>query len=76
MKRWIACLLALGVALGAAPAFAQTALDEIKSGGALIWGADQEGGGPFVYPRDDDKSRVTKWDRGGRLRDRDPHQLG
>lgn len=59
MTRWIACLLALGVALCAAPSSAQTALDQIKSGGALIWGADQEGGGPFVYPRDDDKSRVT-----------------
>lgn len=59
MTRWIGCLFVLGVSLGAAPSFAQTALDQIKSGGALIWGADQEGGGPFVYPRDDDKSRVT-----------------
>jgi polar amino acid transport system substrate-binding protein len=49
----------LGALLAAAPAPAQTALDQIKSGGALIWGADQEGGGPYVYPRDDDKSRVT-----------------
>lgn len=59
MTRWIACLLALGAALAAAPSSAQTALDQIKSGGAMIWGADQEGGGPYVYPRDDDKSRVT-----------------
>ena len=60
MKHWIACLLALGVSLsGAPPSAAQTAFDQIKSGGTLIWGADQEGGGPYVYPRDDDKSRVT-----------------
>ncbi len=57
MTRWIACLLA--AVLGAAPASAQSALDRIQAGGVLIWGADQEGGGPFVYPRDDDKSRVT-----------------
>jgi polar amino acid transport system substrate-binding protein len=24
----------------------------------LVWGADAEGGGPFVYPRDDDPSRI------------------
>jgi polar amino acid transport system substrate-binding protein len=52
-------LLALGALLGAAPARPQTALDQIKAGGTLVWGADQEGGGPYVYPRDDDKSRVT-----------------
>ena len=25
----------------------------------LRWGADQEGGGPYIFPRDDDPSRVT-----------------
>src|SRR6185295_9810978 len=25
----------------------------------LVWGADQEGGGPYVYPRDADPSEVT-----------------
>ena len=60
MNRTLACLLVSGALLGAAPpALAQTALDQIKSGGVLVWGADQEGGGPYVYPRDDDKSRVT-----------------
>jgi polar amino acid transport system substrate-binding protein len=53
-------LLVLGAALLAAgAASAQDTLERIKSGGVLIWGADQEGGGPYVYPRDDDKSRVT-----------------
>jgi polar amino acid transport system substrate-binding protein len=27
--------------------------------GTLIWGADQEGGGPYVYPADDDPNRVV-----------------
>ncbi|MFO0988567.1 MAG: ABC transporter permease subunit [Alphaproteobacteria bacterium] len=54
-----ASLLLLAAFALSAPAVAQSALDQIKSGGAMIWGADQEGGGPYVYPRDDDKSRVT-----------------
>jgi polar amino acid transport system substrate-binding protein len=56
----LAALVALGAAAGPAlrPAAADT-LAEIKAGGALVWGADQEGGGPYVYPRDDDKSQVT-----------------
>ncbi len=45
-------------ALFAAPATADTP-EQIKANGVLIWGADQEGGGPYVYPRDDDKSQVT-----------------
>ncbi len=59
MNRTLACLFALGALLCARPAPAQTALDQIKSAGVLVWGADQEGGGPYVYPRDDDKGRVT-----------------
>lgn len=29
---------------------AQDSLDRIRQRGVLVWGADQEGGGPFVYP--------------------------
>ncbi len=50
--------MCLGAVLLSARAGADT-LEQIKSNGVLVWGADQEGGGPFVYPRDDDKSRVT-----------------
>lgn len=32
-------------------------LDVIRQRGTLVWGADAEGGGPFVFPRDDDPSR-------------------
>jgi polar amino acid transport system substrate-binding protein len=56
----IRILGALGAALFAAgTAAAQQTLDQIRSGKVLVWGADQEGGGPYVYPRDDDKSQVT-----------------
>ncbi len=30
------------------------ALDEVAARGTLIWGADQEGGGPFVFPDEND----------------------
>lgn len=33
-------------------------LDAIRQRGVLIWGADQEGGGPFVYPDPADDDRV------------------
>jgi polar amino acid transport system substrate-binding protein len=37
----------------------QSSLAEIKAKGTLVWGADQEGGGPFVFPMDDDPNRLT-----------------
>ena len=52
-------LLLIGNLLFPTGAVAQQTLDQIKAGGVLVWGADQEGGGPYVYPRDDDKGRVT-----------------
>ncbi len=33
-------------------------LNRVKQRGVLIWGADQEGGGPFVYPATDDPTRL------------------
>jgi polar amino acid transport system substrate-binding protein len=41
----------------AAPVANADTLDDIQRRGALRWAADAEGGGPFVYPRDDDPSR-------------------
>ncbi len=35
------------------------ALSEIERRGTLIWGADAEGGGPYVFPRADDPARMT-----------------
>jgi polar amino acid transport system substrate-binding protein len=39
------------------PASSADTLDLVRQRG-LIWGGDAEGGGPFVYPRDDDPTRV------------------
>jgi polar amino acid transport system substrate-binding protein len=35
------------------------ALADIRARGTLVWGGDEEGGGPYVYPRDDDPSQTT-----------------
>ena len=34
-------------------------LDEVRSRGALVWAADQEGGGPHVFPDPADPRRIT-----------------
>ncbi len=33
-------------------------LDDVRSQTRLLWGGDQEGGGPYVFPREDDPSKV------------------
>ncbi len=38
---------------------ADDGLDRIRLRGTLVWGADQEGGGPFVYPSPDDPSQLV-----------------
>lgn len=35
------------------------ALSDIRRRGEIVWGGDQEGGGPFVFPREDEPSEVT-----------------
>ncbi len=38
---------------------AQTdSVESLRAKGTLIWGADQEGGGPYVYPAEDDANRL------------------
>ncbi len=54
--RLLAVLLA---ALSAASAAAGDGLDAVKRRGTLIWGADQEGGGPFVFPSAADPNRLV-----------------
>jgi polar amino acid transport system substrate-binding protein len=34
-------------------------LDEIRKENRLLWGGDQEGGGPYIYPREDNPAEVT-----------------
>ena len=38
---------------------ADDGLDRIRQRGTLVWGADQEGGGPFIYPDPDNPSLLT-----------------
>ncbi|MCB9936889.1 MAG: ABC transporter permease subunit [Planctomycetaceae bacterium] len=56
----LACAaIQLAVVLLSTTAAADQTLDAIRQRGTLIWGADQEGGGPFVYPQSDDPTRLT-----------------
>jgi polar amino acid transport system substrate-binding protein len=50
-------LLAVGIVL--APETRGDELETIRSRGALIWGADAEGGGPYVYPDPANPRRMT-----------------
>jgi len=34
-------------------------LENVRGRGTLVWGGDQEGGGPYVYPNPDHPDRVT-----------------
>jgi len=55
---WILLLLLWSPLWIGARVAAGDTLDEIQRRGELIWGADAEGGGPFVFPRDDDPTQV------------------
>jgi polar amino acid transport system substrate-binding protein len=35
------------------------ALADVRKTGRMLWGGDQEGGGPYVFPMENDPSRVT-----------------
>ncbi len=59
MPKLVPALLALAVTLLFAPRARADLLDEVRAKKVLVWGADQEGGGPYVYPRDDDPDQVT-----------------
>lgn len=53
------CILLAGLVANVCPALARAdALDEINQRGVLIWGGDQEGGGPYVYPNPDNPDRL------------------
>lgn len=61
MKRNLSRLLLMAVLAGVLPARTASAgvLSDARKQGRLLWGGDQEGGGPYVFPRPDDPSRVT-----------------
>jgi len=63
---WISCqqlsraLVTAGLCLAvfSSSLSAGEGLRKVRERGTLIWGADQEGGGPFVYPTADDPNRL------------------
>jgi len=52
-------LVCCGLLFSAGHVDAGDGLAKVKQRGTLIWGADQEGGGPFIYPADDDPNRLV-----------------
>ncbi len=59
---WRVVLAAIVIALGLSwtgLAAAGPGLERLRASGKLVWAGDQEGGGPYIYPRDDDASQVT-----------------
>ena len=57
-SKWL--MVALGIsAVLATESFGGQGLDRVRQRGRLIWGADQEGGGPFVYPDAANPSKLT-----------------
>ncbi len=68
VARCLAALFVLVVLFVTGPARADD-LATLKARGSLMWGADQEGGGPYVYPREDDANLVTgfEYDLAGKL---------
>ncbi len=57
--RWLSLLPLLFPLLGrGAPPPGEDALAVIQRRGALIWGADEEGGGPYVYPQAKDPTKI------------------
>jgi polar amino acid transport system substrate-binding protein len=46
-------------ALSAVPSGFAAELDLVRERGVLVWAADQEGGGPHVYPDPDEPTRLT-----------------
>jgi len=61
MRQWLGgsvagCVLAALLLPCAASA---DALADMRKTGRMLWGGDQEGGGPYVFPMENDPSRVT-----------------
>jgi len=61
MQRNLPRLLLMAVLAGVLPARTASAdvLADMRKEGRMLWGGDQEGGGPYVFPRVDDPARVT-----------------
>lgn len=54
----ISLLTSAWLLAGLSPAFAGEGLARVQQRGELVWGGDQEGGGPFVFPAPNDPNRL------------------
>jgi polar amino acid transport system substrate-binding protein len=52
-------LIALLLLVSVGSLAAADTLADVRGRGRLVWGGDEEGGGPYVYPSDDDPSRAV-----------------
>ena len=61
MKQHLLSPLVLAIVfISSIPAVGQDeSLRTIQSKGTLVWGADQEGGGPFVFPDEQDPNKLV-----------------
>ena len=59
MRLPLCTLLILAYALALARPAEADRLDDVFRRVTLRWGGDQEGGGPYIYPRNDEPSHVT-----------------
>ncbi len=60
MLRWLRWCIAAGILAGVLPrAAVADDLAEIRKTGTLLWGGDQEGGGPYVFPSETNPTEVT-----------------
>lgn len=61
MKRCICVIAAASILAGVLPrnGAALDALSEMRRNGKMLWGGDQEGGGPFVFPKEENPAEVT-----------------
>ncbi len=61
LSRLVVCnfIFVLLLASRTFPVFAADHFDEIKSRGVLLWGADAEGGAPYVFPDPDKPEQLT-----------------
>jgi len=57
LARWAVALVATVLALTPL-AHAQDTLENARKTGRLLWGADQEGGAPYIFPNDEDQKTL------------------
>ncbi len=56
--RLVAVLFVALVTIATRPAFAGDTLAAAKAAGSLSWGADQEGGAPYIFPSETDQETL------------------